>query len=242
MENYIFNKKNVITGLVIKGIAIISAIYGLSQTIGSQLAMTYFTNLSNILIALALIIFFIFDMIHLTSGKNLKKNYMFIIKFTLTLCISITWLIYMCILAPTSEDGFFLSYTHQHYGSLCLHFITPVLAIIDFIIIDINYSSKWHHCFYAIIPPLAYVVFVIGLATSGIRWDGTMYAPYNFLNYGAETGWFGFDLSLMSSKTLGIGVAYMIFVLVLIFFGIGRLFLTFNSLGKKVVLNKIESK
>ena len=37
-----------------------------------------------------------------------------------------------------------------------------------------------------------------------------MLAPYNFLNYGAPTGWFGFDLSLLGSKTLGIGTFYMI--------------------------------
>ena len=56
-----------------------------------------------------------------------------------------------------------------------------------------------------------------------------MYAPYNFLNYHAETGWFGFDLSLMGWKTLGIGVFYMIVLLSIIFILIGKLFLFLRS-------------
>lgn len=238
MENYIFKKNHIIQGIIIKTIAVISAVYGLFVGIKNLLDMTYFTNLSNILIALALVVFLVFDIIILASKgeKNPKKNYMFIIKFALTLCISITWLIYMCILAPTSEDGFFVSYTHNHYGSLCLHMLTPVLAIIDFVLYDYNYVSTVKHAIYAIIPPLVYVGFIVILALTGIRWGNGMYAPYNFLNFGADTGWFGLDLSRLSSTSLGVGVAYMIIVLVLIFIGIGRLFLLFNSLRRKSVI------
>ena len=44
------------------------------------------------------------------------------------------------------------------------------------------------------IPPLCYVGFVYLLALTGVRWYQTMTAPYNFLNYNAPTGWFGWDL------------------------------------------------
>lgn len=238
MEKYIYDKKNIITGIIIKTVAIVSAIYGLCMGIRESQDITYFTNLSNILIAMVLLWFLIMDIIILKSqgSKNIKKNYMFIIKFALTLCISLTWLIYMCILAPTSNEGFFMSYANHNYGSLCLHFITPVLAILDFIFIDYNYESRGIHAIYAIIPPLVYVGFVVCLALSGMRWEGDMWAPYNFLNFGADTGWFGFDLSQMSSTSLGIGVAYMIVALVLIFIGIGRLFLLFGSLRRKAVI------
>ena len=58
----------------------------------------------------------------------------------------------------------------------------------------------------------------------GVRW-GNMLAPYNFLNYGAKTGWFGFDLSIIGWESLGIGVIYMIIFLTLLFILLGRLFL-----------------
>ena len=58
----------------------------------------------------------------------------------------------------------------------------------------------------------------------GVRW-GTMHAPYNFLNYKAPTGWFGFDPNIRSWETLGIGVFYMLVILSIIFIIIGRFFI-----------------
>ena len=64
-----------------------------------------------------------------------------------------------------------------------------------------------------------------------------MLAPYNFLNYGAPTGWFGFDLSLLGSKTLGIGTFYMIVVLLIIFIWFRYLFLKFKENKEKIYIN-----
>ena len=236
-SQYLLNTNHIKLGFIIKLVAIVSCIYGLIVGIEEPQDMTYFTNLSNILIGIILTVSFIFDAIILkTNGeKNPKGNIFFVIKFILTLCISITWLIYMCILAPTSDAGFFKSYMGHHYGSLCLHMITPVLALLDFILFDYNYKSTGIHSVYAVIPPLGYVGLIIILASTGMRWSHGMSAPYNFLNFGAEVGWFGFDLSTMNSSSLGIGVAYMIIVLVLIFIAIGRLFLLFKDLRYKKV-------
>ena len=102
------------------------------------------------------------------------------------------------------------AYLSNGAGSLCVHFITPVLAIIDFIFFSEKYLPEKRHVFYSVIPPLVYVGYVILLGqVFGVRWYGDMLAPYNFLNYGASTGWFGFDLSLLGSKTLGIGTFYI---------------------------------
>ena len=83
--------------------------------------------------------------------------------------------------------------------------------------------------FFSIVPPLCYVGGIVALAYEGVRWNGTMYAPYNFLNFGAKTGWFGFDLSQIGKETLGIGVAYMIILLVIIFIGIGLAYLAIKN-------------
>ena len=56
-----------------------------------------------------------------------------------------------------------------------------------------------------------------------------MYAPYNFLNYQAEIGWFGFNPSLLGEETIGIGVFYMIILLSVIFTLLGKVFLIIKT-------------
>ena len=97
----------------------------------------------------------------------------------------------------------------------------------------VNTIDQMKHVYYSVVPPLVYVGYVIVLGhVFHIRWYGDMLAPYNFLNYGAPTGWFGFDLSLLGSKTLGIGTFYMIVVLLIIFIGLGTLFLKLKRTKK----------
>lgn len=217
------NKKLAIS-IIIKTIAIISSIYGIIKTYFSPLSFTYFTTLSNMFISAVLLVFLIKDILNITNKKVTFKNYLYIIKFLATISITLTFFVYLTILAPTIEGGIINSYLSNGAGSLCVHFITPILAIIDFLAFDNEYKSKKSHSIYAIIPPLSYVLFVVIASSLGLRW-GTMQAPYNFLNYGAPTGWFGFDLSILGWETLGIGVFYMIVVLSILFIIIGRLFL-----------------
>ena len=150
----------------------------------------------------------------------------------MTLSITLTFLVYMLILGPTSEDGLIGAYFRNHAGGFGVHFVGPLFAIADFLLFDKGFKSKKIYAIYAVIPPLCYVGFVYILALTGVRWYQTMTAPYNFLNYNAPTGWFGWDLSRMSTETLGIGVAYMIILLLLIFIGIGLLYLTINKQKK----------
>ena len=217
--------KNSVISIIIKIIAIVSSIYGIIKTYFGPISFTYFTTLSNIFISIVLFIFLIKEIYCLIKGKEVDvKNYLYIIKFLATISITLTFFVFLTILAPTLEGGIVNSYLSNGAGSLCVHFITPILAIIDFLFFDKEYESKKNHSVYAIIPPLLYVLFVVIVSSLGLRW-GTMYAPYNFLNYGSPTGWFGFDLSILGWETLGIGVFYMIVFLSLLFIFIGRLFL-----------------
>lgn len=217
--------KKRILSIIIKIIAIVSSIYGIIRTSYSLLTYTYFTTLSNIFIDVVLLIFLIREIYYLVNKKELEvKNGLYITKFLATISITLTFFVFMTILAPTIEGGFINAYLMYGCGSLCLHFITPLLAIIDFLFLTKGYKSKKSHALYAIIPPLLYVLFVVIASSLGLRW-GTMGAPYNFLNFKAPTGWFGFDLSIMGFESLGIGVFYMIVLLTIIFVLIGLLFL-----------------
>ena len=208
--------------VLIKIIALIASIYGMLQSVDGWLFLTFFTNLSNIFIDIMLSIFIIYD---LKKVKYIPQG-MYLIKFMATISITLTFFVYMLLLAPTNSHGFIGAYLNNGAGSLCVHFITPILAIIDFLLYSENYIPNEKHVYYSVVPPLVYVGFIVILGqVFHIRWYGDMLAPYNFLNYGASTGWFGFNLSLLNSKTLGIGTFYMIIVLLIIFIGLGTLFL-----------------
>ena len=223
-----------ICSIIIKSIAVISSIYGIIMTYFSPLSFTYFTTLSNIFISVMLLIFLSKDICNLNNKDNIVfNNYLYLIKFLATISITLTFFVYLTILAPTLEGGIIHSYLKNGAGSLFVHFVTPILAIIDFFMFDKEYKSKKIHAIYATIPPLIYVLFVVVASSLGLRW-GTMYAPYNFLNYNAPTGWFGFDLSILGWETLGIGVFYMILLLLIIFIILGMIFLWLkNKINRK---------
>ena len=223
------NKKSLIISIVLKSISLVASLYGLIFTIDNIMSFTFFTTLSNVALDIILIIFIVLDIILLKTGKDYKNNKLYILKFLMTLSITLTFLVYMLILGPTSEDGLIGAYFRNHAGSFGVHFVGPLFAIADFLLFDKGFKSKKIYAIYAVIPPLCYVGFVYLLALTGVRWYQTMTAPYNFLNYNAPTGWFGWDLSRMITETLGIGVAYMIILLLLIFIGIGLLYLTINK-------------
>ena len=215
--------------LIMKIIAVVASLYGMLQSLDHWMFFTYFTNLSNIFIDIMLVIFIIYD---LKKAKYIPQG-MYLIKFMATISITLTFFVYMLLLAPTNSQGFIGAYLNNGAGSLCVHFITPVLAIIDFLLFSEHYRPDEKHVYYSVVPPLVYVGYVIVLGhVFHIRWYGDMLAPYNFLNYGAPTGWFGFDLSLLGSKTLGIGTFYMIVVLLIIFIGLGTLFLKLKRTKK----------
>lgn len=232
-----YNKKHTIISMVIKTIAILVSIYGMTADKG-EMMFTYFTNLSNLWVDIILFVFLILDAVLLVSKgkKNGKKNWLYLIKYVLTTSVMLTFLVYLLLLAPLMPGGILRAYLSNQGGSLCLHFITPLLAIIDFILFDYGYQSKPVHALYASVPPLLYAVFVIIAGQAGVRWFGTMMAPYNFLNYGAPTGWFGFDLSQMGLESMGIGVFYMIILVFFIFVGVGRLFLLASSHRRKAMI------
>lgn len=234
-----FNSKEIMAGLIIKFISVAASVYGLIRTTENALSFTYFTNLSNIFLDIVLLLFIYFDIELLISKgeRDYRSNAAYIVKYMATISITLTCLIYISFLAPTNENGFIYAYLTNGAGSLCVHMVGPVLGIIDYFLFDYRYISSKKHALFATIPPLVYVVFVVILSSCGIRW-GTKHAPYNFLNFGAPTGWFGFDLSLFSYETLGIGVFYMIIALFIIFSGLGMFFLWIKDRRRLHVLNK----
>lgn len=199
---------------VLKILILFSTGYAILRMLHWAIGFTYFTQLSNLFAAAVVLI-------QLLGRKNRC-----LLKYSATVSIFMTFLIYLLVLAPAMPGGFFAAYRQDHYASLCLHVITPVLTIADFLLHDTDYAWEKKHIFYAILPPVGYLIFILLLGGFGFRWGmGNMTGPYLFLNYGAPAGWFGFRPETANYTTLGIGVFYCILVLVALFLLAGWLFL-----------------
>ncbi|PZP00966.1 MAG: hypothetical protein DI615_00110, partial [Gardnerella vaginalis] len=167
-ETLVLVRKDYVTRTMIRIIAIVSSIYGMAMSWDSM-ALTYFTNLSNLMICVALLGSLILDTRSALKSKSdeqseragawvdAKPNAWYIFKFMMTISIAVTFTLYLCFLAPTNKLGFVGAYMNNGCSSLCVHFITPLLAIFDFVLFDYKYKSSRAHVYFATIPPLAYV-------------------------------------------------------------------------------------
>lgn len=160
------------------------------------LGFTFFTQLSNLYAALIVLA---------------------VLKYTASVSIFVTFLIYLTILAPLMPGGIMAAYTQDHWASLCLHVITPAAGIIDFFLNDAP-EGRWRkvHIALALIPPVMWLAFILVLGAVGILWHG-MAAPYPFLNYLAPAGWFGWQPSTAGAATMGVGVFYAILAMIALF-------------------------
>ena len=199
---------------ILKILILLSTGYAIVRMLHWPIGFTFFTQLSNIYAAAVVLL-------QLVSGKKNR-----ILKYSAAVSIFVTFLVYLLILAPMMPGGFLAAYRQDHYASLCLHIITPVLTIADFFLNDAGGLWERKHVWSALLPPCAYLFFILVLGKIGVRWGaGNMTAPYLFLNYSAPASWFGFMPETANYTTLGIGVFYCIIAMFLLFVLAAWLFL-----------------
>lgn len=158
--------------------------------------LLYFTNQSNIWIALFDFII-IFYMMYLLLHKRYEVNHIvYKIQQVLTVCISITGLVYNLVLVP----AFYLSniegptgYTPFSLAAVLLHIVVPILSVFDFFMFTRHVDFKYKDSLYSLIPTGYYFIFsLIGYLLNWDFGDGRNY-PYFFLNYDSPAGIFGFS-------------------------------------------------
>lgn len=214
--------------LVFKLIPLAAVIYGMFTVTEGIMTLTKFTTLANVGMGIAMIMMIIAE---LTAGDSIPR-WIFNVKFVMTTAMALTFLIVLFVMAPTNSEGFIACYTHNKCGSLAHHVIAPIFAVLDFYINDEGYVPSVLTAVLSVLFPFLYVAGTVVLAALGVRWSYGMCSPYNFLNFGAPVGWFGFDLSTMGKTSLGIGVAYMSLLLCILFIFMS---LFMRAIKKKVV-------
>ena len=185
---------------------LLSTGYAIVRMLHWPIGFTFFTLLSNIFTAMVVLC-------QLLDRKGTRRLALW--KYMAAVSIFLTFLVYLLVLGPIMPGGILAAYRQDHYASLCLHLITPLLTIADFLRSDADYPWKKWHAWLGLVPPMVWLFFILLLGRLGVRWgQGNMTAPYPFLNYAAPAGWFGWMPETAGYTTLGIGVFYVILLMI----------------------------
>ena len=220
---------------IFKILILVSVVYAIIMMIHWPIGFTFFTQLSNLFAAAAVALQLAYPVkaekpADSSGSQMCCPRWVYLLKYMATVSIVVTFLVYLCILAPFTPGGFVSAYLQDHCASLCMHVVTPLLMTADFLINDRDFAWETVSPWIGLVPPFAYLLFVLTLGAFGFRWrwggleDG-MTAPYSFLNYNSPAGWFGFRPETADFSTVGIGVFYMILLMILLVYLISRLVL-----------------
>lgn len=183
-------------------------------------SLKYFTVLSNLYMALVAVPSIIYLVLSLIKKEWIMPSWAKILYFTGVVSVAITFLVVLFFLAPTSEN-FFIMYKGSNFF---FHFLIPVMAICDFILLKPFPEMKFRLTPIGLIPVLLYGIFYIcnyyGHWVGQDR-DGSMtYDWYNFLAGG--------DRPIVLVALLMLAASFAICV------GLWAL----NKLGKKIYKEK----
>lgn len=190
-------------------------------------ALLFFTVQSNITIALICFVFFVIELVALIRKKELEiPQWLYAVKFVFTVAITLTFLVYWCMLMP----GMVAQGMAKYLGSasnLCCHTFVPIFAMVDWFIFDGKYRNKKYSFLLGTIMPLYYLVFAMICSTQNVNFGGGAKVPYFFLDY-FTLGWFKIGKG-------GLGVFWWIWVVVAIVIGLSLLLM----FGKNAVYKKL---
>lgn len=146
-----------------------SVIWMMSGTGGgilSSVSLSYFkffTVDSNILLGITAVIAAIDEKRVLSGKKSSISEYTYITKLVGTVGVTLTMIVTIFFLAPTSAAaiGWFGLF---YYNNFLMHLLNPVLAIVTFLFYEQTDSISFKHTFTGIIPMLIYAVYYVSIA------------------------------------------------------------------------------
>ena len=209
--------KTVVVIAAVVGI-VMSALGGKQSFMGGKVVLMYYTVQSNIAIAAVCAIG-----LYLMHRNRAVPNTWFVIKFVMTVAITLTGVVFCLILAPTMGTAAW------NIQNILTHVVVPVAAVADLFITGVCGDIRREHNIFITIPPLLYVVFAaIGFVCNWQFGFGHNY-PYFFLNWGSPLGVFGF-----SSQFPFMGTVWWILLLLAFLFLVSRVYIS--------LLNRLKAK
>ena len=192
---------------MIAGITLTSQLGGDFMAGGT--AFLYFTVQSNLWIGAVCALFFALNTAALFKPSLRIPHALYVVKFVFTVSITLTGIVFCCVLAPTMPGSF------GSAANVLTHVVVPLASVADFFLCRPQSLARRTFAF-ALIPPVYYLIFAgIGYA---LRWDfggGNNY-PYFFLNWDSPAGAFGFS----SEMPYFMGCVWWIVLLILFVSGV----------------------
>ena len=203
---------------------------------GASVLFKYFTNQSNIWIALLEFVLAICLISSLKKEKYELNRLAYVLQLVFTVSITLTGLIFCFVLFPaiifTAGDG--VASILSSWQQILLHVFVPIFSIIDLLVFTrpMKFNYKPFDFLYAAIPPIYYLIFqIIGY---NLNWDfgGGVNYPYFFMNWASPAGLFGFS----DQMPYFMGNGYWIIVIVIIVLGFSLLYS--RTVNKLIIKNR----
>lgn len=184
-------------------------------------SLVYYTVLSNILCVVYFILRTVYDNKPVIHPGAFRRFIMSAdTKYSVTMCIMLTFLIYHFLLAPSGDNAVntFSQYSVSNY---ILHYIIPLMTLLDFLVFDKNAPKlRKSDPFNWLVIPAAYLVFILVRAPlfGNIGQTSSPY-PYFFMDFSVQP---------VSSVLMNL------FFIVIIFIVLGYVLLFLDLISRKV--------
>ena len=143
----------------------------------------FYTVDSNIFIGMVSLLLLVSEVKLLKDKIKKIPNYVYILKFIGTCCITLTFLVTLVFLVP--QYGLYAMYNN---ASLIFHLIVPILSIISYLLFEKHYS-KYKYALLALLPLFVYSIYyvtMVFLHTNNIE----KYDFYGFLHGNINNAYF----------------------------------------------------
>ncbi len=225
------NSRSFNFSILLKSLGILFGLVGLGFTffrgdgiVSSGNAILYFTIQSNLWILVTMGVYLVFAIRRYQGHEIVVPRWLAILKYVFTVSIALTFVVFALLLSPFMSLDYLAS-----PSNLCMHFLAPICAILDFIFFDSRNQFRKKDVLWTLIPPLYYLVFALGLSFAGIQFAEGASVPYYFLDY-TTRGWFAIS-------DAGLGIVYWIFLMMLLVTGLA---FGLRSLSARVCKHQIK--
>jgi len=195
--------------LVYKSITLVIIAIGLYlnfKFVSFKTGIVYFTLQSNMLCLIFYAIILIYLLINLKNKKDIRnKGTYMIFKGLITANIFLTMAVYTMLALNNSISV----YDNHFVECLFVHYLTPSLIILDYILFDEKGNMKWYHPLIWGIIPVLYGVFNTIYTKVGGKFVDGKYA-YSFLD-AEKYGYVGVALNCLVIFVLFTMINYLVF-------------------------------
>ena len=197
---------------IVLGIGALIVATGITSTGFRPYEFVYYTNLSNLICVIYFSLKVIYSnkaVVNTNFGKFIQSPH---IKFSITMCILLTGLIYHFLLMPPNERSL-NDILHINTNSIILHYIIPAMTFLDWLFFDKKGQNKWYYPITWIIVPYAYFLFILLRAPlfGNIGKTSDIY-PYDFINVDL-LGIQQVAINVLIITTVFILLSYLLFLL-----------------------------